>query len=116
MRSLLSGIGRSLGLECHIELVEHGERFLVLRSEGRKVVADKRYKVVRVDSRLATSFEAIQSIDIEQHVTDGSSVWSVSLYLSWWKRIHIGQSYDAVDASIAAAHLSRITGKEVRSL
>ena len=100
-----------------IEVLKHDERQLIVRSEKRTVIADKRFGTVKHGTRVLTTFNRIESIDVQRDGgSEGAETWSVSLYLNWHTRIQIGRSTDPTEASICAAHLSTVTGKKVLSL
>jgi hypothetical protein len=95
-------------------LVDHTDKRLVIRSGTVELVVDRQVGTVARAGRKVASIEAIRSIDIARSdEEDGPERWSVSLYISWFSRVHIGDTYDDVNASIIAAHLSTITGKKV---
>ena len=102
---------------CGIEIVEQDDTRLVLRAVGREIVVNKRYRTVKSGQKVLARFDSIRAIEVaREHGDDGPETWKVSLYLSWWSRVHIGWTDDATDASIVGAHLSTVTGKKVIAL
>jgi hypothetical protein len=95
-------------------LVDHSEHRLVIHSGDVEFVVDRRVGTVARSGRPVARIDAIRTIDIGRTKDeDGPEYWTVSLYLSWFSRVHIGSTTDDVEASIIAAHLSTITGKKV---
>jgi hypothetical protein len=90
---------------------------LVLNANSRPIVADKLSRIISAYGRPIARFDAIDTIDV-QHFTNGKRFewWVVSLNLFGQHNIRIGGAVDDVQASIAAAALSTITGKRVRAL
>lgn len=91
---------------------------LVLQHGGREIVADGRARMVRSGTRVLASFDAIASIDI-RHCSaneDGPEFWEISLRLGGMARTLIGRSSDGTEASIVAARLATVTGRQVRAL
>ena len=117
LRFPVSDIGQLLSSSPTIKIVEHSDRHLILSSEGRRVVIDKRFKTVKSGSKVLAHFDSVQSIDLRlDRCNDGPDTWTVSLYLGLLSRVHIGRSNDDTEASICAAHCSTVTGKKVLAL
>lgn len=98
-----------------IEVVYQDDKRLVLSANGYDITADKRTRTVRSGDKVLARFDAIKTIDITsiQHDNGQGATWTVSLYLGWFSRVRIGRTEHQVDASIAAARLSTITGAKV---
>ena len=97
-----------------IEIVTQDDVRLVLRSLGREVVANKRFGTVKSEERVLARFDAIRWIEVARERNDDApETWKVSLYISWLSRVQIGRTNDALEASVAGARLSTITGKKV---
>ena len=90
---------------------------LVLNANSRPIVADRPSRMISAYGRPIARFEAIDTIDI-QHFTNGKRFewWVVSLHLLGQRKIRVGSTVDDVQASLAAAALSTVTGKRVRAL
>jgi hypothetical protein len=117
LRTVLGEMTPFFATDYTIQIVQHDERFLILKSYQREIAFDKQRKTVQLGAKILTTFGAIQTIDVKDvDGGDGPSVWEVSLCLSWRSKIRIGESLDAAEASVAAAHISTMTGKRVLSL
>jgi hypothetical protein len=91
--------------------------FLMLNANGLMVVADKGSSTVTIEGRTVASFNAIQRIEIEYVVAARSAPWwRVRLQVIPAGSVPVGETDDSTDASIAAAHLSSVTGKPVSSV
>ena len=90
---------------------------LSLSANGRLIVADLRTRTISSCDKPIAHFDAIETIDIK-HVTAGKrrEWWVVNLGVCGRRTIRIGKTADDVQASIAAAALSTITGRRVRVL
>lgn len=64
---------------------------------------------------MPTKFNNIQAIVIRENRSDDST-WKVILQTRRSANITVGTTTEQVDASIAAAHLAKATGKPVRVL
>jgi hypothetical protein len=93
---------------------------IVLNSDGRLVTADGSARSVRTEDKTLARFDAIQSIDVVHHPPDPGAGkpehWSVSLYMGRSTRSFVGRSRKQADATKAAALLSTITSRPVRTL
>lgn len=116
-QALISALGQFFATYSWIEIVEDKQDRLVLSVNTRHVIADKISRLVSAAGRTVASFEAIQSIEV-QHCRNGKRLewWVVSLRLLSERRLRIGRTSDEVQASIAAAHLGTILGKDVRAV
>jgi hypothetical protein len=114
---LAEGLRDVFATNYSLEILQHDDRLLVLKTGNRSVVTDKRFQTVKTGESVLATFDAIKSIDITANSNDdGPPFWVVSLNLNWHSSVRIGESSDATQASIVAAHMSTITGKKVRSL
>lgn len=97
-----------------IELHEPDETRLVLVSDGREVVVNKRFRTVKCRGDVLARFDEIQSIELRcQSDGDGPGYWVVRLRISWLSSVQVGRTSDRVEASIVGARLSTFTGKRV---
>jgi hypothetical protein len=114
LRKLFSAVEEMFDTTESIEMTEQGDDRLLIQSSGRQLVADKSRRAITSSGRVVARFDAIQSIDVKRTENEnGPTVWTISLYLSLFSRIHIGRTTDDAEASIVAARLSTITGKKV---
>jgi hypothetical protein len=91
--------------------------FLLLNANGLTVIADREVNAVTIEGRTVASFNAIESIQIEYVVAARSTPWwRVCLQVIPSGSVLVGETDDSTDASIAAAHLSSVTGKPVSSV
>src|SRR5438046_7961027 len=98
----------------NIEIAVQDDVRLVLRSLGRELVANKRFRTVKSEERILARFDAIQWIEVARERSDDDpETWKVSLYISWLSRVQIGRTNDALEASLVGARLSTISGKKV---
>jgi len=90
---------------------------LILSANGRLIVADTGGRMISSYGKPIAHFDAIGTIDIK-HVAAGKGRewWVVSLRVPGQRTVRIGKTANDVQASIAAAALSTITGKRVRVL
>lgn len=100
--------------KARIQILEHNVDRLVLRSGFFTLTIDRQYGTVVRSGRVLARFDEIRSIAIrEQAWSDSATTWTVALDLARTGRLHVGTSTDDIEASVAAAHLSTITGKAV---
>ncbi len=100
-----------------IEIDDESSDHLVLDVNTRKIILDKQTRTVSSSNRLLAKFEVVRSIDIEHHNKDDKGeCWVLNLHLTGDKYVRIGKTKDGLQASISAAHISTITGKDVRAL
>ena len=99
-----------------IEIENESRDHLVLNVNSRRIIFNKRSQTVSSSGQVLTSFRTIASIDIDRCVDEDDGVYyAVCLRQAGRRSIEIGRTKDEVQASIAAAHISTITGKEVRA-
>lgn len=118
IQDLLLEAGRAIGFSNTIEIVEQNRIQLILRGNRREIVVNNSHGTVMSGSRLLAHIQAIESIDIK-HIEESRNrreSWTVRLNLDTHTSVMIGNTRDQVDAAIAAANLSTVTGKKVRSL
>jgi hypothetical protein len=114
LRKFFSAVEEIFDMTESIEMTEQGDKRLVITSSGRQLVADNARRAFTSSGNVVARFDAIQSIDVKRTESEnGPTVWTVSLYLSWFSRVHVGRTTDDAEASIVAARLSTITGKKV---
>ena len=100
-----------------IEIEEDRPDRLVLNINTRRVVVDRVTRLISCSGRSITTFSSIQSIDVKHcRGSRGLEWWVVGLRLLGDRTERIGNAADEAQASIAAAHLSTVTGKPVRSV
>jgi hypothetical protein len=97
-----------------LSVLEHTEHHLVLRCGSRKLLADGRTKTIHVGPKLVASFAGIREVEITERANnDGPVTWALTLKLFRHPPLFLAKSQDSTETSIAAAHLSTITGKPV---
>lgn len=98
-------------------LLELDENRTQFSWQGRPLVFDRRSRTISRAGRMLARYDAVRYISITEHKDGGEIVsWSVAIDLGFWRSLSIGDSDEGVDASIAAAHLAKATGKKVRVL
>lgn len=80
--------------------------------QGQSLLLDSRAGLVLRRGVSLVKYDDVQAIGIIEHMGD-DALWSVVLRIENSANISIGKTRDQVDASIAAAHLSKATGKRV---
>jgi hypothetical protein len=118
VHDFLMEAARAIGIPDTIEIIEQNAVQLILRGNRREFVVSKNDGTVMSGLRLMAHIHAIESIDIK-HIEESRNrreSWTVRLNLNTNRSIMIGNTRDQVDAAIAAANLSTVTGKKVRSL
>jgi hypothetical protein len=101
-----------------LEIVRQDDDQLVLKNNSRQFIVNKRLHNVTSGTQVIALFDAIESIDIARHRTSDKApeYWSVSLTVKGQALpVIIGHSLDDADASIVAARISALTGKNVRA-
>ena len=103
-----------------LSIVTDQPGLLVLNANGFTVTASRTEQVVMLNSQPVAFFKGVKAIQL-QHFTSGAGNrkrewWIVSLQLSGRKAAYLGKTRDAIEASIAAARLSTLTGKPVVAL
>jgi hypothetical protein len=123
LRALLSvflpGAGNLLTSAYPLRIVQNDEALLVLNSNDREIVFNKRFRTVKSGTKVLAQFDAIQTIDVTHHRADDDKPesWSVRLNVKgWFASVTLGDTNDDAEASIVAARVSRFTDKRVRSL
>ncbi len=104
-------------VEPFVEIVEHNEQRLVLRSSYGHFTFDRERRLVLQDAAGVAEFKSIRSVDLSAFVGGrGARSWSIALYRSFLDRITVARSYDDGEVSVIGAKLSRIIGCRVISL
>ncbi|MBE9610425.1 hypothetical protein [Chitinilyticum piscinae] len=117
--SLLQTLRDWLWSEYSLDIALHDETTLQIQAGSRLIEFTLRSRSVWKASRRLARFHDIRSIDLTHYAatSDRPEYWKVSLKLNgWFRSVLIGKSLSDVDASIAAARISAVTGKPVRSL
>jgi hypothetical protein len=101
-----------------IDISERSSELLVLRSRSQTVVVDRAKSEVSIDNNSKIKFSSIKTIDIiyRKATSDWPELWTIRLNVSWLSSPVVGQTTDSTDASIAAARISTLIAKKVRSL
>jgi hypothetical protein len=104
-----------VGLPQSIKVLEHTAHSFVIKSDYRKLVVDRKNATIARSGRVLARFADIQSIDLARldGGVDYPTTWRINLFLSQSFRVRVGASTDELEASVAAAHLSTITGRKV---
>lgn len=88
-------------------LDEHRTEFYWL---GTTLIFDARTRTVQPRGNAPVKYDSIRDVAIFEDRE--ASTWTVVLRLEgWWAKVLIGTTREQVDASIAAAHLAKATGK-----
>ncbi|MFC4310085.1 hypothetical protein ACFPN2_13425 [Steroidobacter flavus] len=80
--------------------------------QGRTLLLNAWTKIVQRGKKGLVKFDDIQAIGIVENGGD-EATYKVILQIKRSANIHIGTTTEQVDASIAAAHLAKATGKSV---
>ena len=88
---------------------------LVMNVNGRSLTIDKSSQTIASPGQSIARFGAIEFIEIEQWQNGkGYQWWVINLRFAREGCLRVGRTANDAQASIAAAHLGTITGKEVR--
>jgi hypothetical protein len=113
-RAFVAQARRFLVWSHNIDVIDVQPNRLVLNSNNRRVIADRRTRNIMAADRVIASFDAVESIEIRHFENgDGPAYWTVSLATTARKRVPIGKTFDDAQASVAAARLATITSKKV---
>jgi hypothetical protein len=83
--------------------------------KGPPLLFDRVKKTVSRSGTVLATFDALKWIGISEHRSyESPRSWSVFLQIGVVRNIRIGNTEDQTDASLAAAHIATITGKQVR--
>jgi hypothetical protein len=83
--------------------------------QGRPLLFDSCAKTISRSGRVLAHYDAVRSIRISEDEADGETIsCSVAIDLGPLRSIAVGTCDDSVDASIAAAHIAGVIGKQVR--
>jgi hypothetical protein len=104
-------------IEPFVEVAEHSEARLVLRSSYGLFSFDKAQRVITRDEVEVSGFDGVLSVDIGAFPGGrGEKSWSVVLFRGLVDRITIGRTYDDGEASVVAAKVAQVLGCKVVSL
>ena len=104
-------------VEPFVEVVEHSEQRLLLRSSYGEFEFDRARAVVRHQGVEVADFPSIRSVDLAVFPGGrGQRSWSATLYRSFVDRITVARSYDDGEISVLGARLSRVIGCRVIAL
>jgi hypothetical protein len=104
-------------IEPFVEVAEHSEARLVLRSSYGLFSFDTAQRVITRDEVEVSGFDAVLSVDIGAFPGGrGEKSWSVVLFRGLVDRITIGRTYDDGEASVVAAKVAQVLGCKVVSL
>jgi len=121
-------IARDVGAEARslfepvfaIRILQDDGRVLVLDCRGRELRLDRRFGTVKSGSRVLARFSEIRAIVVSHSRLGGAHVreempelWTVTLSLGWFSRVHVGRTHDDAEASVVAARIASLTGKPV---
>jgi hypothetical protein len=85
-------------------------------SPSRGLVFDGKYRHVARAGKKVLDFDRIRWIEVGRAMSrDGPEQYKVTLQIGRWRYMTVGVATDEVDVSMAAARLSEVTGKPVRS-
>jgi hypothetical protein len=91
--------------------------FLALDANGYTVVASKPEEIIRINGKTVATFKSVETIHIRHFVSGGGDRkrewWSISLKIAGKPAVFLGKSEDSLEASIAAAHLSKFIERPV---
>ena len=100
-----------------IRIEEQSSDRLLLNANGCRTVADARARPISMQGKAIAGFDDIESIDVKHFVNGKRAEWLVvTLSLADHRSVRIGGAADDVQASVAAAALSTITGRRVKVL
>lgn len=128
VRRAVRYIAREVGAEARalfdpvftIRILQDDGRVLVLDHRGSELRLDRRFGTVKSGSRVRARFSDIRAVVVRRTRMGGShlrdempEIWTVSLQLGWFSRVHVGRTNDDAEASIVAARIASLTGKPV---
>lgn len=109
-----------LGLEIlppFLEVENESSRSFTIASKSGRTTFDHRRRVIRRDGKMVAAYRDVKTVDIKVSKSGGGGQrWVVSLYISFFRRVRIGESRDDVTASIIAARIATALNCEVLSL
>ena len=104
-------VGNALLQRKFIDIVEEGPNRLVLDTNRGNFVFDKRRGVVSRNGKAIAKMANIKFVDIVRDKEAAHPLhWEITLYMSFFKRIRVGQTRDDAQASIVGARITEITG------
>ncbi len=90
------------------------DRLTVLHRRTRTEFDAHSRRITQGDVLVAT-FDVLRHVEISRRAgREGPDVWAVTLSLSGLRSVQVGVSTEDVQASIAAARISTITGRPVK--
>jgi hypothetical protein len=85
-------------------------------SASSGLVFDGKYRHVARRGKKVLDFDRIRWIEVGRAMSrDGPDQYKVTLQVGRWRYMTVGVATDEVDVSMAAARISEVTGKPVRS-
>lgn len=81
--------------------------------QGAPFLFDRRSQTLTRTGSAVTPYSAVKAIIISGR-RDDHEEWSVSLELGFFRSVFVGAAREQVDASIVAAHIATLMGKQVR--
>jgi hypothetical protein len=115
--ALGDAVWRLLWLGDSLEILEEAPDRLVVKSARGRFAFDQARQAVLRKNRILASFDEIKSIDLKTVRIDRNNYhWSLWLSRDRRSRIYIGRTIDDVQASIVAAHISKMTGRPVAAI
>ena len=104
-------VGNALHQRKFIDIVEERPIRLVLDTNRGNFVFDKRRDVVSRNGKAIAKMANIKFVDIVRDKEAAHPLhWEITLYMSFFKRIRVGQTRDDAQASIVGARITEITG------
>lgn len=98
-------------------IVDDQPDFLALNANGYTVVASKPGQIISINGQTISTFKSVEAIHIRHFVRGAGDRrrewWTVSLKIARRRAIFLGKSDDSMEASIAAAHLSKLIERPV---
>jgi hypothetical protein len=100
--------------ERTIEIDQESREHLILRYGARTTVFVRPEAKFKQNSKLVGRFAEIEDVELRKSANEEPPVnWTISVRLSGKRCIEIGQVTDETDASIIAARVAAVTGREV---
>ena len=98
-------------------IVDDQPDFLTLNANGYTVMASKPEQIVSINGQTIATFKSVEAIHIRHFVSGAGERrrewWTVSLKIARRRSVFLGKSEDSMEASIAAAHLSKLIERPV---
>ena len=104
-------------IEPFATVAENNAASMRISSSYGEFVFDKATKRIARDGIEISSFDAIESVDINNFPGGrGEKSWSIVLYRGFLDRITVARTYDDGDATVLAAKIARLLDCKVVSL